>query len=157
MDHPTLLKEALSAASYFMKTSNPRASYVNISGYTVEDLAMDTIERILKADIHMDDLCKTYVRKAVYHTGISTKRRIQLELSPGDLSENKEPTGPLETVDSREEQLISIFTDDQRDLYFLSAVCGLDDSSVSKALGVSSRTVGRRLALLRPIIREHLS
>lgn len=154
MNHEELLATALDAAGYFVKSSCETQSYQGLSGYTIEDIAMDAVENILFAMVPLEDLSKTYVIKATHNVALNLKRKQHLIVTAKNLPEE---TTPLLSMDNIEDQLYRSLTKEQRDLYTLSIMYGMSDERVGNILEISARTVRRRLVPLKLKIKEYLN
>lgn len=154
MNHQELLDTALDAAGYFVKSSTVSQSYQSLTGYTIEDIAMDAVERILLSQVPLESLSKTYVIKCVYHVALNLKRKHELIITDTQLPED---TTGFYSFDETEAFMHATLGADDLELYTLSIDIGMSDKETGKALNISARTVRRRLLPLKQKIKEYLS
>ena len=151
-----LLSTAVDAAGYFVKSSRLSATHGSLCGYTIEDLAMDVVEKILKSEVPLDDLAKTYVIRTAYSVALDLKRLNRPILVNCIVPESNEPQEPLLSYDDTEDSIYSILKESQRDIYTLSIVLGWTDEATGDHLGISDRSVRRKLVPIKQTIKEYL-
>ena len=151
-----LLTTATFAAGYFVKSSSPSATHGSLCGYTIDDLAMDVVEKLLKSAVPLEELTKPYVLRTAYTVALDLKRLNRPILVNCMVPEHSEPTEPLLSFDSVEESIYRNLRESQKDLYTLSIVLGWTDEAAGDYLGISDRSVRRRLVPIKQAIREYL-
>jgi DNA-directed RNA polymerase specialized sigma24 family protein len=151
-----LLETALDAAGYFVKSSNPSATYGYLCGYTIEDLAMDVVVKLLGSKVDLSDLSKTYVIRTAYTVALDIRRLNRPHLVNCSVPEANEPQGPLLSFDDTEESIFGMLPESQKDVYTLSIVLGWTDEATGDYLGISDRSVRRRLVPIKENIRRYL-
>jgi len=154
MSDQELLAYSLDAASYFLKSNNTHIYHARFNGLSLEDIAQEALLKIVESDVHPKT--KTYVIEVVSNTCLNLlkRRKLQYEDTSTVTDERKVP---MITVDDMEDFLIEHLDDDDRLLYALYAVQGLPQEDIAEVLGVSTRTVHRRVVEMRTTIQDLLS
>ena len=151
-----LLSTAVDAAGYFVKSSSTSATHGSLCGYTIEDLAMDVVEKILKSEVPLDDLARTYVIRTAYSVALDLKRLNRPILVNCTVPESHEPQEPLLGYYDCEEAIWGILSEEQRDVWGLSVLLGWTDEATGDYLGISDRSVRRKLVPIKQVIKEYL-
>lgn len=157
MNYEELLDTALSASKHYLRTEDTLESHRRLHGYTVEDVSMDTVEKLLKSKIPLDDLAKSYVWLTTKSVFIDLLRKQDPMRDLGTLKEAEEDTEPLFSMDDTELDMLQGLSEEHLELYLLSINEGLSDGNTGVLLGISDRTVRRRLVPLKSKIKEYLS
>ena len=155
MDPKELLSYTQDAARYFLKDNSPTATYVNLGGYTYEDVAMDSIVKILESSVRPQT--KTYVIEVVRNTCFDLMKQRKLDVIPSISNETMDhQLVPLDTIDSIQSAVLSKLDIEDQDLYLLWVTHGKTEEEIADTYDVSPRTIRRRLQELRTHIMEAL-
>ena len=154
MEPNELLEYTQDAARYFLKTNSPSATYVNLGGYTYEDVAMDAIVKILESDVRPQT--KTYVIEVVRNTCLNLIKQRKLKYEDSSEETMDHQMVPMGTIDTIEDSLRESLDEDDLVLYDLWVTRGLSEESISSYYLVSPRTIRRRLTELKLTIQGFL-
>jgi len=154
-----LLDYAIDAASYFLRSNDTQVYHGKYNGLSIEDIAMEAIVKIIEADVSPKS--KTYVIEVVHNTCLNILKKKKLEVSETTKDDDGVTVTPkdrrtteLSDISNLENFVIGYLDKDDRLLYTLYAVQGLSKENIADTLGVSVRTVHRRIQELRTTIRD---
>lgn len=149
-----LLEYTKDATQYFLKTNDLSATFPALGSYSVEDVAMDSVVKILESSVH--PRTKTYVTEVVRNTCLDLLRRKRITLVEVSPKEADHQLVPLDTLDTSQDTLLSLLSKEDRELYSLRVTQGLTEEPIAAHYGVSTRTIRRRLSELKETLQECL-
>lgn len=153
MEPAKLLDYTLDAAKYFLKTTNTSATYVQLGGDGIEDVAMDAVVKILESNVRPQT--KTYAIEVVRNVCFDKMKKRKLDLqSVMELPDTQ--IIPLESIDSLEAEMLRGLDEEDLELYGLWVTKGHTESEMADVYDVSPRTIRRRLLELKESIMEAL-
>ena len=158
MEPKALLEYTLDAATYFLKSKDLSATYPNLGGMSAEDVAMDSLVKILESNVRPQT--KTYVIEVVRNACFDLMRKKKLDILSVSEGPNEIPDTqlvPLETISTVEDLMLDTLDAEDKQLYTLWITQGLTEDQIAASYAVSPRTIRRRLQELRDIVKLALT
>lgn len=155
MNTTQLLDYSKASAKYYLSTKGNTEYIQSLNGYTIEDVAMDAVEKVLKSKIQ--PRTKTYIAQVVYSVIVDLYRKNNLPLIHNTEEILEAEKVPMLTSEDQLGNLKS--TLDTEDSYLFTSYyeSKLNIHDIAVLHGVSERTIKRRLSELNETIQDFLS